>query len=80
MPNYAGDVGEAGEAGNCYTASFAATVIFQDTRDQIPELGLGAQNSVGMRVLRVTTDVQILGARIHRGIRGDSRKRVNVFL
>jgi len=30
---------EAGEAGNGYTASFAATAIFQDTHDQTPKTG-----------------------------------------
>jgi len=28
-----GDAGKAGEAGNGYTASFAAAAIFQDTHD-----------------------------------------------
>jgi len=41
MLNYAG---EAGEAGNGYTASFAAAAIFQDTAMiRPPKLGLGAQ-------------------------------------
>jgi len=31
MLNYAGETGKAGEAGNGYSASFAAMAIFQDT-------------------------------------------------
>jgi len=62
MLNYAG---EADEAGNGYTAAFVAAAIFQDTMIRPPKLRLGplgAQNSVGMRIFRVTTNVQNLGA------------------
>jgi len=57
MLNYAG---EADEAGNGYTASFVATAIFHPMI-RPPKLRLGAQNSVGMWILRVTTNVQNLG-------------------
>jgi len=58
MLNYAG---EADEASNGHTASLVAAAIFQDTPMIRPlKLRLGAQNSVGMRILRVTTNVQNL--------------------
>jgi len=58
--NYAG---EADEAGNGYTASFLAAAIFQDTpMIRPPKLRLWVQNSVGMWIFRVTTNVQNLGA------------------
>ena len=74
MLNY---TGEADETGNGYTASFAAAAIFQDTpMIQPPKLRLGAQNAVGMQILRVTNNVQNLGAPDPSGeIAG-----VNVFL
>jgi len=53
---------EAGETGNGYTALFVAAAIFQDTAWSDPQNGLGAQNSVGMWTLKVTTNVQNLGA------------------
>jgi len=57
MLNYAG---EACEVAMLYS-SFAVPAIFQDTPWSNHKTGaIGAQNSVGMWILRVTTNVQNL--------------------
>jgi len=55
--------GEADETGNGYIQLYLRQrQFFRTPRDQITKLRLWAQNSVGMQILKVTTNVQNSGA------------------